>query len=273
MAEALAPINILSSNIRGWTTPEIDGEYAWKYRLPEYIKILERYAPHLIGYQEFMSYNLPELQAGFPHHEWHLGPPLDEGLGHAAISWDRRFQLANKGGFWLKENPSQKGKGWDAAGERAATWAELKDSETDKTLLFVNTHLDNVGEQAQKKGTRLILDFIKYWPESTPIIVTGDFNSGPPHNARPYGLFAEAGFMDMYRSFTGIWPPPTTFHDYKGDKYTPNEWGTWYIDWPMARNLRVLNAEIIRYAPGSLPPSDHYFIYAQATYTGVSNLA
>ena len=106
------------------------------------------------------------------------------------------------------------------------------------------------------------------------MVITGDFNSGPyrpfrrtPFTPRAFGSFAEAGFMDAYRSATGVWPPPATFHNYEGDEYASDRHGTWYIDWPLTRNLRVVSARIVRHAPDTKPASDHYPVYAVVART------
>ncbi len=105
------------------------------------------------------------------------------------------------------------------------------------------------------------------------MVITADFNSSPyrpirrtSFTPRTFGLFAEAGFMDAFRSATGVWPPPATFHGYQGAAYVPDRFGTWYIDWPLTRNLRVLSAEIIRHQQGTRPVSDHYPVEAVVMY-------
>jgi endonuclease/exonuclease/phosphatase family metal-dependent hydrolase len=154
------------------------------------------------------------------------------------------------------------------------TWVELADRHADRLVLVINTHLDHVGEQARVRGAQLILDLVKQWPVETPMIILGDFNASPyrpsaqcSSTSRTFGVFAEAGFMDAYRSATGVWPPPATFHNYQGERYVPDQYGTWYIDWPLTRNLCVLAAEIVRHRPEDLPLSDHYPVYVEVGYT------
>lgn len=163
--------------------------------------------------------------------------------------------------------------GWDARAERVATWVELTNRQTGRQVLVINTHLDHVGERARMRGAQLILDLVEDWPAETPMIILGDFNASPyrpiphtPYTSRTFGLFAEAGFMDAYRSVTGVWPPPATFHNYQGERYAPDQYGTWYIDWPLTRNLRVLTAEIIRHRPEAAPLSDHYPVYGEVEH-------
>lgn len=266
-------ISFLSGNIRGWAGPDRDREHAWSYRAPLYASLLADRAPHLVGFQEFQEANLTDLQPALPFHACALGREC--GIGqYVPLFWDtRRFECLRTESFWLSDSPESKAIGWDANNERAVTWAELQDLGSDRALLVINTHFDHVGEEARIRSTHLILDLVARWPIETPIIILGDFNSSPYHpirgtlyTGRSFGLFAKAGFMDAYRSHTGVWPPPATFHDYQGEAYVPDLYGTWYIDWPLTRNLRVRTAEIVRHHQGSLPLSDHYPVYVTVTY-------
>ena len=270
----MEPFSFLSGNLRGWSTAEQDGEHAWGSRAPLYAALLRELSPHLVGFQEFHAGNLADLRPALPFHAYALGREADV-QSYVPIFWDdRRFERVGEGAFWLNKWQNRKALGWDASNERSVTWVELADRTAGGRLLFVNTHLDHVGETARVRGAQLILDFLEDWPPETPVIVTGDFNSGPyrplrrmPSTPRVFGLFAEAGFMDAYRSATGVWPPPATFHDFRGEAYVPDEYGTWYIDWPLTRNLRVISAEVVRHRPGAKPVSDHYPVRATVTYT------
>ena len=87
-----------------------------------------------------------------------------------------RFSVEKSGNFWLAEDINAIGKkGWDAACERVATWAILKDKNTGKKFFFLNTHLDHMGKVARHEGASLVLEQAKKLSENLPIIVTGDF--------------------------------------------------------------------------------------------------
>ncbi|HEV2124380.1 MAG TPA: endonuclease/exonuclease/phosphatase family protein [Chloroflexota bacterium] len=270
-------ISFLSGNLRGWATAEQDGENAWESRAPLYAALLRERLPNLIGFQEFHAHNLRDLQPALPFHAYSLGRESDS-KSYVPVFWDsRRFEPVDQGAFWLNKWQDRKALGWDANNERSMTWVELADNEDGCRLLFINTHLDHVGEIARTRGAQLILDFLEDWPPELPVIITGDFNASPyhprrqvPYNARTFGLFAEAGFMDAFRCATGIWPPPATFHNYEGDAYRPDQFGTWYIDWPLVRNLRVVSAQVVRHHQGEKPLSDHYPVHAVVTYTNAS---
>lgn len=84
------------------------------------------------------------------------------------------------GTFWLSETPDVAGsKGWDGACERVATWVVLHDREGGREFLFVNTHLDHVGQVARDEGVNLLRERIEALRGDRPVILTGDFNSEP----------------------------------------------------------------------------------------------
>ena len=91
-----------------------------------------------------------------------------------------RFTPLESGTFWLSETPDVAGsKGWDGACERVATWVVLHDREGGREFLFVNTHLDHVGQVARDEGVNLLRERIEALRGDRPVILTGDFNSEP----------------------------------------------------------------------------------------------
>ena len=55
-----------------------------------------------------------------------------------------------------------------------------KDRKNGRKFYYVNTHLDHVGREAQRKGLELIVNKIKEMnKEGYPMILTGDFNVEP----------------------------------------------------------------------------------------------
>jgi len=60
-----------------------------------------------------------------------------------------------------------------------ATWVVLHDREGGREFLFVNTHLDHVGQVARDEGVNLLRERIEALRGDRPVILTGDFNSEP----------------------------------------------------------------------------------------------
>ena len=91
-----------------------------------------------------------------------------------------RFSVIDEGYFWLSETPEVVGsKGWDAAIERIASWAKLKDNNSGKEFLALNTHFDHVGKIARRESVSLILNKLADLSNGLPIILMGDFNANP----------------------------------------------------------------------------------------------
>ena len=88
-----------------------------------------------------------------------------------------KYEALEKGNFWLSETPDVAGsKGWDAALERIASYAKLRDKATGKIFMAVNTHFDHVGVTARKESAKLIMQKIQQIVGNRPAVVTGDFN-------------------------------------------------------------------------------------------------
>ena len=61
---------------------------------------------------------------------------------------------------------------------------KMKCKKTGRMFYYVNTHLDHVGQEAQKNGLKLILDHIaSINPKGYPMVLTGDFNITPDNKA------------------------------------------------------------------------------------------
>ena len=99
-----------------------------------------------------------------------LGPPTDTSDVHDynPIFWKASdFDFQDSSGFYLSETPAHWSKSWDSVCARAATWLKLVSEQTDTPFLFINTHLDHIGEKARVAGSRLILEVIDELQEAT----------------------------------------------------------------------------------------------------------
>jgi endonuclease/exonuclease/phosphatase family metal-dependent hydrolase len=280
-------LKVMTFNLRG-SMMQIDGANYWPHRADLNIRTLQKYTPDLIGFQEFQTGHLAAYQEHLPDYAYELGlnsiDDSDYGMKNP-IYWRRdRFDLLASGGFYLSDTPEVWSDGWDGVFVRCATWVHLHDKVTDSPLMMLNTHLDHIGEQARRNGTRLIVSQLpRINPEGWPTVITGDFNArvwamedhggvipeGMEEEATPAGIvheiFLGAGFRDTFTEAghdEGI--HTNTFHDFKGTDYPAIGQR---IDWILIQDgknqrLNTLACDILQDAEPPLYPSDHYPVMA-----------
>lgn len=173
-------LTVMTLNMR-YDNPE-DGANNWRFRRERIAELIRSEAVDLLGTQEVLANQFDDLQALLPGYRA-VGVGREDGARagefNAVFFRSDRFELLDSGVFWLSENPETPGsKGWDGACERLATWTVLRDKSGGE-LLFINTHLDHIGEQARREGVALLLRRIETLRAGRPVILTGDFNAGP----------------------------------------------------------------------------------------------
>jgi len=179
-AQKGAPINAMSFNIR-YDNPE-DGAQNWHHRKENVVRMLRFYDLDIIGMQEVLVSQLTYLKDNLKDYQA-IGVGREDGKekGEFASIFFRkgRFQELKSGTFWLSETPEKVSKGWDAALERIATWVVLKDKNTGKEFIFMNTHFDHRGKQARIESAKLLKSKATELAAGKQLILTGDFNLVP----------------------------------------------------------------------------------------------
>lgn len=173
-------LTVMTLNMR-YDNPE-DRANNWRFRRERIAELIRSEAVDLLGTQEVLANQFDDLQALLPGYRA-VGVGREDGARagefNAVFFRSDRFELLDSGVFWLSENPETPGsKGWDGACERLATWTVLRDKSGGE-LLFINTHLDHIGEQARREGVALLLRRIEMLRAGRPVILTGDFNAEP----------------------------------------------------------------------------------------------
>jgi endonuclease/exonuclease/phosphatase family metal-dependent hydrolase len=171
--------NLMTYNIRLNTTG--DGINAWPLRKDKVIGLIRFHQADIFDVQEAVTLQMTDLASAFPGFDY-VGVGRDDGKAageYMSIFYRKeRFEKITDGMFWLNENTTQPGKGWDASYNRTCTWIKLKDRITGKSFYVFNTHLDNNGTVAREEGAKLILKKMKEInTEELPLVFTGDFNS------------------------------------------------------------------------------------------------
>jgi len=256
-------IRVLTCNLRGAFS--FDGTNAWENRCHFCLEEIKRINPDLIASQEMVQDNfnflVPNLQ------DYRILYTLDQVQGGRPMNTimyrKERFKLLSSGAYFLSVTPHVIGsKSWDSRHRRLVNWAQLEDTLTGKVLFFMNTHLDNIGQEARENSARMICESAKAC-DAYPQILAGDMNCTYQNPTIQYLL--GHGWTDTYAVATGIKNEKFTYHAFLGDKYQPetdelkNK-----IDWIFTRgNLRAIESSIVRNKNDlGHYPSDHYFVYA-----------
>lgn len=178
-AGAPESIKIMSYNIRVSTVN--DGTNSWQYRYPASAMMIDDQRPDIVGLQEAMYDQVNYLKQALADNYKVIGVARDDGAQkgeHMTFLYNKKTVAVKKWGtFWLSDTPDKKSTGWDSAYPRTATWALVKDKRSGHQFIYINTHIDHVGKEAQTKGVALIIDKLaEINPKGLPVAITGDFN-------------------------------------------------------------------------------------------------
>ena len=194
------PIRVLSHNIRYATDAPFKGEEKWEIRRPHLINELcfntAHCAESLICLQEVLHRQLVDILAGLNSKKkaWDfVGIGRDDGIQAGEYSpilykpgvWEIKSHSTK----WLSKTPDRPSKNWDAASTRILTIAVFQHRSTRKTLVAMNTHLDDQGSKSRLEAAKIIQEQIRVFANqgpqrrSLPVSLAGDFNSEPDQEA------------------------------------------------------------------------------------------
>jgi endonuclease/exonuclease/phosphatase family metal-dependent hydrolase len=170
-------IRIVSANVRTWSPTDL-GTKSWFYRADLLIKSVTSVNPDVIGFQEVTKMHYSYLTENLKGYDSVLTyrdtSPFSEGCPVFYNTY--RFELKDKGSFWLSETPEEMSKDWGAACYRICSYVILTDKESGKDLVVFNTHLDHISDEARINGINVVLEKIKQFG-GLPSIIMGDFNA------------------------------------------------------------------------------------------------
>jgi len=260
-------INVMTFNVRLDT--EADGLNNWKYRKEIAANTITFYQADIVGTQEVLHNQLLDLEKLLPDYS-SIGVGREDGMEkgeYSAIFYNnKKLTETGSGYFWLSENPLSIGqKGWDAACERIATWAKLKDNKTGKIFFVLNTHFDHIGKIARRESAKLILNKVKLYSKKMPVIVMGDFNSEP--EAEAIQILTDTSnplrLTDSYRVSPIVQGPEWTFHEF--GRLPLNE--RTRIDYIFVKNnVKVLSYKVIDEKVDNKYVSDHNPVLVQVGF-------
>ena len=185
------PMKVMTYNIR-YDNPG-DGINQWGNRKEKVFELIKKYDPAILGVQEALLHQLEDITAALPEYTF-VGVGRDDGKQKgefSALLYKKgKFEMLEENTFWLSETPEVPGsKDWDAAITRVATWARLRDRDSGKEFLVINTHFDHIGKEARKQSAVLLKSKAEVLAHDSPVIITGDFNC--TREEAPYQVMME----------------------------------------------------------------------------------
>ncbi len=185
-------------NIRLQTSGDVGN--LWQQRAPLVADLIRFYDFDILGTQEGFANQLQDIKTALPYYSVY-GKGRDGGDAgeHSSIFYKtERFDLLDKGDFWLSETPEKPSIGWDGrCCNRISSWIYLKDKKSRKTFYVFCIHYDHEGQIARRESSKLMLERIKEIARNKPVILMGDFNGD--HDSEPYRIIATSNQLkDTY---------------------------------------------------------------------------
>lgn len=190
-------LKVVSFNIRYENNK--DGINGWNNRKKDLAQFLTDCQLDIICMQEVVSSQLSFVKQSFPRHKC-IGVGREDGKTKGEFTVDSsKFEILDSGHFWLSDTLNKPGAlGWDAKIPRIVTWARVKHVISNKSIVVINTHLDNLGVMARRKSVDMILDWCNYYIKREPVIISGDFNDSPSSDAYKMMVKKNNHFVDTF---------------------------------------------------------------------------
>ena len=157
-------ITVASYNLRNANGSDSAKGNGWGQRYPVIAKMVQYHDFDIFGTQECFIHQLKDMKEALPGYDY-IGVGRDDGKEkgeHSAIFYRTdKFDVIEKGDFWLSETPDVPSKGWDAVLPRICSWGHFKCKDTGFEFLFFNLHMDHIGKKARVESAYLVQDKMK----------------------------------------------------------------------------------------------------------------
>ena len=217
-------ITVASYNLRNANGGDSINGNGWGQRYPVIAQIVQYHDFDIFGTQECFIHQLKDMKEALPGYDY-IGVGRDDGKEkgeHSAIFYRTdKFDVIEKGDFWLSETPDVPSKGWDAVLPRICSWGHFKCKDTGFEFLFFNLHMDHIGKKARVESAFLVQDKMKELGKGKelPAILTGDFNVDQTHQS--YDAFVSKGVLcDSYEKAGFRYAINGTFNNFDPNSFT-----------------------------------------------------
>lgn len=217
-------MKVASYNLRNANGSDSANGNGWGHRYPVIADMVRYYGFDIFGTQECFKHQLADMKGALPGYDY-IGVGRDDGKDggeHSAIFYRTdKYDVVEKGDFWLSETPDTPSVGWDAVLPRICSWGHFRDKDTGREFLFFNLHMDHVGKEARVESALLVQEKMKELGRgrNMPSILTGDFNVDQTH--RSYAALVSQGVLcDSYEKSELRFAVNGTFNNFDPDGFT-----------------------------------------------------
>ncbi len=243
-------LKVISFNIR--YCDDKDGNSIAE-RAPRLAEITSKYNADIIGFQEYTVPWETEIAKFYPEYEIFNKYRSVQELEAAPILWKKgKFELLDKGYFWLSSTPEVESRGWDELYNcwRMCEYVILKHIESGKVFTYMNTHY-GFGDKGQVDSSNLIYEYSKKI-SNNPTFITGDFNM------RPESL----GYAEMIKHFTDV--NAVTANDSRTTYHGYGMVNDEHIDYCFIDDkIKPISLKLIDETIDGKYPSDHYGLFIE----------
>jgi endonuclease/exonuclease/phosphatase family metal-dependent hydrolase len=258
-------LKVMTYNLRYLNTTD-PSPHTWAERRPAVKKLIEMERPDIFGTQEAVYQQVKEVDEDLKDYEWiGLGREGGSKGEFMAVYYNKdRFSPVEYDHYWLSDTPDEIGSmSWGNTIPRMVTWVKFLDKKTNQQFYFVNTHFDHRSVEAREKSAGLIAEKTKEFDPALPVLLTGDFNTGP--GSTPHQTLTQKGsFVDtMDAAAQKINDHLGTFNGFKDSTGGGTDSR---IDWIMTKgNVTTHKTEILNDQKNGQFPSDHYPVLSDLT--------
>lgn len=124
------PVSIIAAsyNLRNANHNDSVNGNGWGLRYPVIVGIVQYHGFDIFGTQECFIHQLEDMKKALSEYDY-IGVGRDNGKTkgeHSAIFYRTdKFEVIDKGDFWMSETPDVPSKGWDAVLPRICSWGIL----------------------------------------------------------------------------------------------------------------------------------------------------
>ena len=238
-------------NLRWQSEGDKENGNGWDKRVKPISDVINFYDFDIVNTQENSEAHVRDLMPYLPNYEIIQVDTLE----HNAILLKKgKFEVLEKGRFYLSKTPKKRSKGWDSKHTRSCTWVKLKYQET---IFFVfNVHFDYHGKNAQFESAKLMSKQIVSIAGNNHFIFAGDLNF--VENSPAYQeLFHCIKLSNAKEKASFVYIPNNSYNYFNPQKYSKWQFDHIFTD----KNAVILKYGILneQYYDGEVYryPSDH----------------